>query len=251
MMNKEQLLGSQTARNGFRNEDDIVDKFNNWKNDEEAKKWLIIMNYAIENIEFVRAIKISGNKADVQVQITIKLITAIDAQNIQVKLVSNTKGFNQIDKRWVDRYVELWGIPADIVLILKRYAGEIEPSIINPKDKRRMFINEFSKLEQDSLLVWLNDNKSLIASDILRGRGQFAAEWMLVAQKTPTNSRWILKPINICINYFSQGNIEYTVRGNIKLGRITIQRKGGDGGRDTAKMLQFKIDPTELFDVKI
>jgi hypothetical protein len=248
-MNKEQLLGSQTARNGFRNEDDIVDKFNNWENDEDAIKWLVIMNYIIEEIEYVRAIKISGNKADVQVQITIKLKTAIDAQNIQVKLVSNEKGFNQIDKRWIDKYVELWSIPSDIVNILKRYTGEIEPNINNPIDKRRMFVNEFTLIEQDNLSKWLYQNKGLIVSDILKGRGQFAAEWMLVAQKTNSNSRWVLKPINICLNHFGQGNIEYTDRGNIKLGRITIQRKGGDGGRDTAKMLQFKINPAELFDI--
>ena len=28
-----------------------------------------------------------------------------------------------------------------------------------------------------------------------------------------------------------------------------MQRKGGVAGRDTAKMLQFKVDPTELFNV--
>lgn len=28
-----------------------------------------------------------------------------------------------------------------------------------------------------------------------------------------------------------------------------MQRKGGDGGRKTAQMLQFKINPAELFDV--
>ena len=248
-MNKEQLLGSQTARNGFRNEDDIVDKFNNWKIDEDATKWLIIMNYIIEEIEYVKAIKISGNKADVQVQITIKLKTAIDAQNIQVKLVSNEKGFNQIDKRWIDKYVELWSIPNDIVSILKRYTGEIQPTINNPIDSRRMFMNEFTIVEQENLSKWLYLNKGLIVSDILKGRGQFAAEWMLVAQKTNSNSRWVLKPINICLNHFGQGNIEYTDRGNIKLGRITIQRKGGDGGRETSKMLQFKINPAELFDI--
>lgn len=27
-----------------------------------------------------------------------------------------------------------------------------------------------------------------------------------------------------------------------------MQRKGGDGGRESAKMLQFKINPAELFD---
>jgi len=29
--------GSQTAINGFRNEDDIVEKFNNWKKDKNAQ----------------------------------------------------------------------------------------------------------------------------------------------------------------------------------------------------------------------
>ncbi|PIP30525.1 type II restriction endonuclease, partial [bacterium (Candidatus Howlettbacteria) CG23_combo_of_CG06-09_8_20_14_all_37_9] len=27
-----------------------------------------------------------------------------------------------------------------------------------------------------------------------------------------------------------------------------MQRKGGDGGRESAKMLQFKINPVELFE---
>ncbi len=50
------------------------------------------------------------------------------------------------------------------------------------------------------------------------------------------------------MNYFGNGEIEITARGNFKIGRITMQRKGGDGGRDTAKMLQFKINPAELFE---
>ncbi len=28
-----------------------------------------------------------------------------------------------------------------------------------------------------------------------------------------------------------------------------MQRKGGDAGRETANMLQFKVDPVELFDI--
>ncbi|MCB0512553.1 MAG: hypothetical protein H6552_05360 [Chitinophagales bacterium] len=39
-------------------------------------------------------------------------------------------------------------------------------------------------------------------------------------------------------------------QGNFKIGRITMQRKGGDNGRETAKMLQFKINPAELFEVE-
>jgi hypothetical protein len=96
-----------TAKEGFKNEKDIVAKFNNWENDEDAQSWLLIMEYNLSEIEYVKAIVLSHYKADIQVQISVKLKTAIDAENLQVKLVSNPKGFNQIDKRWVDRYVEM------------------------------------------------------------------------------------------------------------------------------------------------
>lgn len=249
-MNKEQLHGSQTAKNGFLNEDDIVIKFNNWSKDIDAQKWLLIMQYNLDDIEYVKAIKLSGHKTDVQAQVTIKLKEAIDVQNLQVKLVSNPKGFNQIDKRWTDKYIELWEMPENIVSIFKRYTGEIAPTIKNPKDKRRMFANEFTESEQQDALKWLNNNKSLIVSDILKGRGQFAAEWMLVAQKVKENSRWILKPMNFCLNHFGNGEILITKQGNFRIANIGMQRKGGDGGRETAKMLQFKINPAELFDLE-
>ncbi len=240
--------GSQTAKDGFKNENDIVDKFNNWQKDKDAQAWLLLMNYTLSEIEFVEAIKVSGFKTDVQVQVTIRLKKAIDVENLQVKLVSNIKGFNQIDKRWVDKYKGMWNIPESVCSILKRYTGEEKPTINNPKDKRRMFADEFSELEQKAVLEWLKKNQSFIVSDILKGQGKFAAEWMLVAQKIEKNARWILKPMNFCMNYFGNGEIKITNRGNFKIGRITMQRKGGDGGRETATMLQFKINPAELFD---
>lgn len=241
-------LGSAIAKNGFKNEDNIVEKFINWKVDSDTQLWLQIMQYNINDIEFVHAVKISGFKTDVQVQVTIKLRQAFDVQNLQVKLVSNPKGFNQIDKRWVDKYVEMWNIPDDVAKILKYYTGELKPIIANPKDKRRMFANEFSNADQQLIIQWVIKNKSLIVSDILKGRGQFAAEWILVAQKINTNARWVLKPMNFCLNYFGNGNVGITEKGNFKIGKITIQRKGGDGGRITANMLQFKINPAELFE---
>jgi len=240
--------GSQTAKDGFKNEDDIVAKFNDWKLDKDAQTWLVLMNYKLHEIEYVEAVKISGFKTDVQVQVTVKLKKALDVENLQVKLVSNQKGFNQIDKRRVDKYREMWNIPDLIVSILKRYTGEELPNIQNPKDKRRMYANEFSESEQKLLLEWLKKNQSLIVSDILKGQGKFAAEWMLVAQKVEKNARWILKPMNFCLNFFGNGEVQITKRGNFKISKITMQRKGGDGGRETSKMLQFKINPAELFD---
>jgi hypothetical protein len=200
------------------------------------------------NLSFVKAVILSGYKTGVQVQITIKLKKAIDIENLQVKLVSNTKGFNQIDKRWIDKYVEMWNIPKNIITLLKKYTGELRPTINIPRDSRRMFINEFKEINQKILLSWLTKNKTLIISDIIKGRGKFSTEWMLVAQKT-VETRWVLKPINVVLNHFGNGEVKITKQGNIKIGNITMQRKGGDNGRKTAQMLQFKINPAELFDI--
>ncbi len=246
-MNEKQELGSLTARNGFLNEGDVISKFNSWHSDVDAKAWLCIMGYLLDEIESVNAEKVHGCKTDVQVQVTIKLKNLIDAQNLQVKLVSNKSGFNQIDKRWVDRYAELWQMPDNIKSIFKRYTGEDKPTIDNPKDYRRMYAHEFDNEEQQHILKWLEEHKSLIVSDILKGRGQFAAEWMLVIQKVGKSYNWTLKPMNFCLNYFGNAKVEITARGNFKLGKITMQRKGGDGGRSTANMLQFKINPIVLF----
>ncbi len=60
--------------------------------DKNAQEWLEIMGYKLAEIEYVEAIIISGYKTDVQVQVTIKLKKAIDIENLQVKLVSNSKG---------------------------------------------------------------------------------------------------------------------------------------------------------------
>jgi hypothetical protein len=57
------------------------------------------MQYKIDEIEYVKANIVHGAKADINVQIKIKLKKIIDTENLQVKLVSNLKGYNQIDKR--------------------------------------------------------------------------------------------------------------------------------------------------------
>lgn len=239
--------GSKIAKDGFNNEKDIANKFINWRDDIEAQQWLKTMGYDLSEIEYVYAEVLHGYKTDVQVQVTIKLKNIIDAQNLQIKLVSNARGFNQIDKRWVKNYAEMWNIPDDIVKLLKYYTGEIPPYKQNTRDRRRMFMDEFSKEEQNSILEYFEQNKMLIILDIVKGRGKYAAEWILVAQKYDDIFRWTLKPINIAINHYSEGKVEITNRGNLKIGRIGMQRKGGDAGRETANMLQFKVDPVELF----
>jgi hypothetical protein len=243
-------LGSKTAKGGFTNEQDVIDRFNNWKTDKVAQEWLAEMSYKINDIEFVKASKVRGQyKADIQVRITIliKLKSQEDLQNLQVKLVSNPQGFNQIDKRWVDKYVELWNIPSDVVRILKLFTGEIAPTKNSLRDSRRMFLDEMSESDQNKLINFIKENKILIVSDLLKGRGEFSADWTLVILKVNGENTWVLKSINHVMNVFGAGDIRITREGSLKIGKIGMQRKGGDGGRDTAKMLQFKINPVELF----
>ena len=251
-MNKKDLikLGSETAKDGFRNEKDVIARFNNWTKDEVAQKWLRAMGYKISDIEYVKASKVFGQyKADIQVRvkIIIKLKSQEDLQNLQVKLVSNPQGFNQIDKRWIDKYVELWNIPQDITKILKLFTGEIKPTKKGLKDKRRTLLSEMDKRDQDKIVRFFKDTKILIVSDLLKGRGEFSADWVLVILKINNKSKWALKSINEAMNVFGGGDVRITPQGSLKIGKIGMQRKGGDAGRDTSKMLQFKINPVELF----
>jgi len=242
-------LGSSTAKGGFKNEDTVVAKFNNWRKDKDAQEWLKITGYDLKEIEKLIAVKIHGYKTDVQVQITIYLKKAISAENLSVKLVSNPRGFNQVDKRWVDAYAEMWDMPSNIVKALKLFTGETRLPRKGLRDARRMFLDEMDEKSQKVIVDFFKENKILIVSDILKGRGKFSAGWMLVVMKKPVgDKRWVLKSINHALNVFGGGEVVITDRGSLKIGKITMQRKGGDAGRDTSKMLQFKINPVELFD---
>jgi hypothetical protein len=248
---KQQIsFGSKTAKAGFSNEQDVIDRFNCWEKDEIAQAWLAEMNYQIDTIEKVSAVKVRGHyKADIQVRVTIyfKATDQEDIQNLQIKLVSNPQGFNQIDKRWVNTYQELWNIPEDIAKLLKQFTGEITPRRKSVRDSRRIFLDEMGAENQLCLIRFFEKNKILIVSDILKGRGEFSADWTLVILKSGGNNTWVLKSINHVMNIFGSGDVRITREGSLKIGKIGMQRKGGDGGRQTANMLQFKINPVELF----
>ena len=142
-----QIIGSQTAKQGFQNEAYILEKFNNWQKDKTVQKWLSIMDYVVDKIENIQAIKLPNKyKADISVSLKIYTKQSISTENLSIKLVSNPKGYNQIDKRWVDKYRELWNISNDVVYLLKIFTGENVPTYCQKsKDKRRMFFNEMTK----------------------------------------------------------------------------------------------------------
>jgi hypothetical protein len=240
-------LGSSTAKNGFKNEDEIRDKFNNWKIDEDAQVWLAAMNFKVAEIVNVTATKPHGEKADVE--IVVKTNSGERKEGISIKLVSSANGFNQIDKRWLSHYVKMWKIPADVEAALKLFVGETPPDRPS-RDPNRMFLNELDPAQQKAVIDFFTANRAEIVSDLFAGDGKHAAGWVMVALKSTDKPRWVLRTDADTSKFFGEGKVELTRNGNLKIGRITVQRKGGDGGRDTAKMLQFKINPALLFDAK-
>ena len=273
-------LGSRTAKGGFANEKAVCEKFNNWKNDEDAKLWLKIMGYDPDKIDYVKAIQIPTRikkedigkfgfseeeyeelmrfkKTDIQVQIRliIRVNNALRVENLSLKKANSDADYNQVDKRWVDSYKEMWHFDDEIALALKLFTGEIPPSthremlkvsISQLRDKRRVFLTELRDDIVQKIISFFTKNKILVVSDILKGRGGFAADWMLVTRynKKDDTTTWTLKDINTAMNFFGKGDVKVSPRGSLYIGRITMQRKGGTP--DPTK-LQFKIKPCDLF----
>ncbi len=271
-------IGSTTAKGGFTNEKDICRKFNNWEKDKEAQIWLKIMGYNIKSIDSVETILIPTRmkkedvekldlresfeelmkfkKADAQIRIIITIGKIIKTENLSLKKANSDADYNQVDKRWVDSYKEMWKFDDDIALGLKLFTGEINPDshpeIIGNKtlkDKRRMFLDELPENLKDKIITFFKENKILVVSDILKGRGGLSANWMLVTRYDigDDTTTWIFKDINTVMNFFGTGDVKVSPKGSLYIGRITMQRKGGTP--DPTK-LQFKIKPCELFGVK-
>ncbi|MBX3243343.1 MAG: type II restriction endonuclease [Acidobacteria bacterium] len=240
-------LGSQTARAGFRNESEIAAKFENFQTDQHAREWLRAIGYDAESVRSIKTEKPHGDKSDVVLLITTE--SGEKRYGISIKLVSSERGFNQIDKRWLTDYAKMWNMPDDIAEAMKYYVGETPP-FKTSRDKRRMFLNEFEHEMRERMVTFFETNKKKIVTSLIKGSGRGSADLFMVAQRSGKGERWVIKSIDETIAYFAEGDVEMTRAGNLKIGRISMQRKGGDGGRPTANMLQFKLNPAELFDAK-
>jgi hypothetical protein len=250
-------IGSKTAKGGFANEKAICSKFNNWKTDNEAQIWLQIMEYNLNEIDSVEAIQIPTRmkkedveklglketfeelmkfkKADAQIRIVITIGKIIKVENLSLKKANSDADYNQVDKRWVDAYKEIWKFDDEVAFGLKLFTEEIKPSscpeIIKGKtlrDKRMMFLDELPIELREKIIKFFNENRILVVSDILKGRSGLSANWMLVTRynKNDDTTTWVLKDINTTMNFFGSGDVKISPQGSLYIGRITMQRKG-------------------------
>ena len=243
-------IGSDIAKEGFANEDKITEKFKNWKQDNEAKKWLRVMGYGLKEIKEVKAIRVHGYKTDINIKVIVFMEEAVSVQNLSIKKANDDADYNQVDKRWVKKYKEMWNFSEEINRTLKKFTGEIKPKEFNKvRGRRRFFMDEFPEKERENLINFFKKNKIKVIADIIRGNGKFSADWILVTKhnKRKDETNWILGDINYAMNVFGNGGVIMSPQGSLYIGRVTMQRKGGDAGRETANMLQFKIKPCDLF----
>ncbi len=246
---------SDIARGGFRNEEWVVREFNNYHTSIYAKGWLKAMGHDMKKIDHVCAqttLKMGyNNKADVL------LLIGDNVEWISVKKF--TASFNQIDKRWVDQYAEDLRMPDCVSDALKKYCGQegfrpcdlsSEKSPKRVRNKHRFMMDELSKRERDKVLGFFNLHKKRIVKYIVSGMGRASAKWMLVVEYDGMRQmRSSVVPIQRVIEY-CMGDASITKSGNIRYGGLTIQRKGGDGGKKTAQMLQFKFSPKDIFELE-
>jgi hypothetical protein len=195
-------------------------------------------------------------KADAQIRIIIKIGNILKIENLSLKKANSDADYNQVDKRTIDSYQEMWGFDNEITLWLKLFTGESSPKLyskligkIKLRDKRRLFIDEMPEGIQDKIIDFFKRNRIIVVSDILKGRGGLSANWMLVTRYNKSNdtTTWILKDINTAMNFFGGGDVVISPKGSFYIGRITLQRKGGTP--DPTK-LQFKIKPCDLFELE-
>ena len=276
-MNKTEV-GSKTAKGGFANEKAICRKFNAWRKDKEAQEWLKIMGYDIKKLDSVKAIQVPTRikksdlskfevkeneyeqfvrfkKADAQIRIIIKIGNILKIENLSLKKANSDADYNQIDKRTVADYQEMWKFDDEIAFWLKLFTGELNPKNYSRKtgikkfrDKRRLFLSEMPETIQKEIIEFFKRNQIIIISDIIKGRGGLSANWMLVTRlnreiKTTT---WTLIDINVVMNFLGSGDICISPKGSLYIGKITMQRKGGTP--DPTK-IQFKIKPCLLFNL--
>jgi hypothetical protein len=267
--------GSATARGGFANEKQIANAFN--AGNSLAKKCFAYLKIAdtakvtartipsplgvacLKEIlklasdptpDQVKTIK-KQQKADVR--LTVHHEHHTEAINLTLKRAGKAD-FNQVDRRSVSTYQDLWGFDDEIQLWLRLFTGAVSTDEFNrwsegletkPTQKRVGFrhLPDHAKLK---VIDFFSANKQRIVSDVVRGNGLLAADYMIVTQYTVKKTQIHLCPIDNVVRHLSSGAVQAGPQTTLLLGKLTIKRKGGKPDPDS---LQFMMKPSDVFAV--
>ena len=206
---------SAAARSGFKMEEEAARMFRNWREDATASTWLEKIGFRgqLTDVKTTRSLG-SNSKAD------ILLYTRSTKIGISVKKFTG-RGYNQIDKRWIDDYKSMWKMPTDVANTLRKFCGEegyrpADLGIHGTKDHRRLFLNEMDPSEVGPVTEFFRSNMDRILYDMLGGTSQYKAHYILVI-KTDRN-RIIgsnIVDLDAAVNIY-RGEVSITRRGSLK-----------------------------------
>jgi hypothetical protein len=171
-------------------------------------------------------------------------------EGLSLKSYKKNVSFCQANRGKLATFAYDLNIPDDVVETLKLF------TVKGPNGKRVM-LNEAPQQKQQSLLKFFVINQKNIIEHVLKGKlaSPIKANWMLFHETIPNDwiknvgnkKFWRLYSMEVLIKLCCSLQPCFSKQGNLILGiGLTMQRKGGDNGRDTANDLQFKINPVEI-----
>lgn len=112
---------------------------------------------------------IKYKKADIQVRLSIIIDDVLHQENLSLKKANKSAGFNQVDKRSVRKYKEMWNFDNQIEYWLQAFTGEILPQEIftgeklkNIRDHRRLFLTEIPNNFTTKIINFFTQNKLFV-----------------------------------------------------------------------------------------
>ena len=271
-------MAGPEAKAGIENEDYIVNTLNQFRSNEEARKWLEVLGYDISKIkklEAKRSLKMGlGNiKSDVI------LFVNQNAHGIQIKKSRKGVNFNHIQRGWTNKFCKELNAPSFISDALKKFVGEdgfqptdymSEKELEELQSKRkkkgfsekkirrlssyykRILLSELEEKERKEVFAWFEKNKEKIVTSVLRGndKNHQPRHLLVVEHAKGKITRIGIITMPKAIQYFTTGDVVETTGGTVLwIGKIKMQRHGAEKSEGkNAQHLQFKINPLGVFD---
>jgi len=234
---------SNAAKMGYKEEQNVCDDLN--KNPDFRK----VVSHFLGNIPFVSRVK-GTSKCDIK------------GINAQVKKYKKGQ-FQQLDRHWVSNLVEAIPELNDVSSILTNMCEyPLLPNnthVDKSNPLKKLCETNYSSSDLVNLINILNKNKRKILNYAFLGTNRvmqpeylFGTEYIKEKKFKELRNKIVIFRIKDIIDYLVTLDFEIS-KGKtvIKLGNksiISLQRKGGDGGKKGSNQLQIKIIVSKLID---
>lgn len=244
--NKLSVTNSNTAKNGYAEEEHVCVDFNTNRDMREWFKILIPLTYD-------DCFRSRGSSSKVDISSKNGELTA------QVKKYKQGQ-FQQLDRHWVDDFIKCVPSLEKIQPILKNWCEykllENGSHVDKTSPTIKLCTSNYGSETLSEFIKSLNINRRKILEYAFYGTNENCRPMYLIGVEYVKNSRnkMVVFRIQDIITYLDTQNFRIkNSKSVIALGdndAITLQRKGGDSGAKSSNQLQFKIIISALFNVK-